>query len=117
MSKSGVSLFTALATADKVVVDGLLVQRFSLQGGAGGSGILVLEDATEISFANQEVIVVGGYSAFQTEAEKPHSIDFIMGKDRAMCASDLAIAPRADPRVHAQATRPQCAGSAPGFSG
>lgn len=94
MSKFGVSLFTALATAEKVVVDGLRVQSFSLQGGMGGAGILVLQDASEISFANQEVTVVDGYSAFQTEAEKPLSIDFIMAWDRAMCKSDLAIAPR-----------------------
>lgn len=88
------NMFSALRAADRVIVDGLHVKTFQLEGSEGGSGILNLEDGTAISFANQEITIIGGYSAFHTEAPRPHSIDFIMLGDRALENADIIDAPR-----------------------
>ena len=86
MRKFTASIFAALRAADRVVVDGLHVKTFRLEGSEGGSGILNLEDGTAISFANQELTIVEGYGAFHTEAASPHSIDFIMAGGRSLQA-------------------------------
>ena len=69
MSKFTTNMFAALRAAERVVVDGLHVKSFQLEGAEGGSGILNLEDGTVVSFANQEITIVAScYSAFHTEA-------------------------------------------------
>lgn len=78
------SMFAALRAADRVIVDGLHVKTFQLEGSEGGSGILNLEDGATISFANQELTIIEGYGAFHTEAASPHSIDFIMAGNRSL---------------------------------
>ena len=98
---------------EHTVVDGLLIKSFSLHGGEGGSGILILEDGTEISFANQEVTVIGGYSAFHTEAENPHTIDFIMANDCAMSVTDLPSALRFGANGGTEAEHTAGVGTAP----
>lgn len=89
MNKFTTSMFCALRAAERVIVDGLLVRTFQLEGSEGGAGILNLEDGSTISFANQEITIIGGYSAFRTEAEKPHSIDFITPGSCGLSEADL----------------------------
>ena len=89
MNKFKASMFCSLRAAECVIVDGLLVHTFQLQGAEGGAGILNLEDGSSLSFANQEITVIGGRSAFHTEAEKPHSIDSIASGDRGLSQADL----------------------------
>ncbi|WP_431273997.1 hypothetical protein ACQ858_18130 [Variovorax ureilyticus] len=84
MRKFKTNMFAALRAADRVIVDGLHVQTFQLEGAEGGSGVLNLEDGTAISFANQEIAIIEGYGAFHTEAPQPHSIDFIMLESRCL---------------------------------
>ncbi|MBT2326246.1 hypothetical protein J7E62_28370 [Variovorax paradoxus] len=94
MNKFTASMFCALRAAECVIVDGNLVRTFQLHGSEGGSGILNLEDGSTISFANQDIALVGGYGAFQTEAEKPHSIDFITPGGRGLSEADVRPAAR-----------------------
>lgn len=101
MNKYTISMFCALRAAERTVVDGLLVKTFQLDGSDGGAGILNLEDGTTISFANQEITIIGGYSAFQTEAEKPHSIDFIAPGNRGLRETDVWPAGPAEPETQA----------------
>jgi hypothetical protein len=89
MDKFTARMFCALRASECVIVDGLLVKTFQLEGPVGGGGILSLEDGSVISFANQELTIIGGYSAFHTEAEKAHSIDFIGRGRRGLCEADL----------------------------
>jgi len=98
MSRFTVNMFYALRAAERVIVDGLLVRTFQLEGSEGGSGILNLEDGSAISFANQEITVITGYGAFRTESERPHSIDFVMPGNRGLSAADI----RAPGQPHAQ---------------
>ena len=101
MDKFATSMFCALRAAERVIVDGLLVRTFQLEGSEGGSGILSLEDGGMISFANQDITVLGGYSAFRTEAEQPHSIDFVARGDRGLSEADVrpTTRPAPEPQV------------------
>jgi hypothetical protein len=101
MNKFTTNMFCALRAAERTVVDGLLVKTFQLEGSEGGAGILNLEDGTTISFANQEITIIGGYSAFRTEAEKPHSIDFIAPGDRGLAENDVRPAVPSEPETQA----------------
>jgi len=85
------SLFRALRSAERVIVDGLLVRTFELERSGTGSGILNLEDGSTISFVNQEITIFDGYSAFGTEAEAPHWVDFIMPGNRGLREADLSM--------------------------
>jgi hypothetical protein len=101
MDKFTTSMFCALRAAERVIVDGLLVRTFQLEGSEGGAGILNLEDGSMMSFANQEITVLGGYSAFHTEAEQAHSIDFMTPGDRGLSEADVrpTARPEAEPQV------------------
>lgn len=109
MSKFKASMFGALRAAERVVVDGLLVRTFQLEGSEGGAGILNLEDGSAISFANQELTIINGYSAFRTEAEAPHSVDFIMPGNRGLSEVDIQAwsQTRAQTQAAVDATRLQ----------
>jgi hypothetical protein len=109
MNKFTISMFCALRAAERTIVDGLLVKTFQLEGSAGGAGILNLEDGSSISFANQDVTIIGGYSAFHTEAQNPHSIDFIAPGNRGLGETDVRPAVPAGPETQFPSSTPELA--------
>jgi hypothetical protein len=90
MSTFSTTLFVALRSSGQVVVDGLLVRSFQLDPPDGGSGVLTLMDDSRISFANQDISVVDGYSAFRAEAELPHTVDFVLSGNRGLSEADIS---------------------------
>jgi hypothetical protein len=69
--KFSISMFCALTAAKRTVADCLAIRTFQLAGSEGGAGILILEDESSMSFANQGVTIIGGYSAFIRRPRNP----------------------------------------------
>jgi len=89
MSTFSTTLFVALRSSKRVVVDGREVRSFQLDDPDDGTGLLTLIDNSRISFSDQDISVIDGYSAFRAEAKQPHAVDFIASGNRGLSEADV----------------------------